>query len=339
MRIWFDISNSPHINFFRQLIAELEADGHQIFITSRPLANTNQLLDLHGLPYTSVGVHYGKNFVKKLCGYPIRVMQLYRHLRPMNIDVAISHSSFHSPVTARLLGCRSIYCNDNEHAMGNIPSFLCASTIMIPEFLRFEKVRSQGARRAKTVQYPGVKEGVYLWSQQLPAQSGTAAGDAQKPKIYVRPEPWTAQYYSGNASFLEPVLAALSEETDVILMPRGHDQLRYYQQLRIKGVNVAEHVRSLAEIAADCSLFIGAGGTMTREMAVLGIPTISVYQGTLLDVDEYLVAAGAIIHAPTLTAEDAFRFLETRRSQAPQRMLLEKGREAYKLLKTTLLNH
>ena len=338
MRIWFDISNSPHINFFRQLINELEHDGHQIVITSRPLANTNQLLDLHGLSYQSIGVHYGKNFLKKVFGYPIRVMQLYRHLRPMKIDVAISHSSFHSPVTARLLGCRSIYCNDNEHAMGNIPSFVCANTIMIPEFLRFEKVRSQGARRAKTIQYPGVKEGVYLWDQAPPERSGQHPGSNARPKIYVRPEPWTAQYYSGETGFLDAVLAELAVDAEVILMPRGQDQLRHYRQAAIEGVTVADDVRGLAEIAADCSLFIGAGGTMTREMAVLGVPTISVYQGELLDVDEYLVAAGAMIHEPTLTADTARRFLESRQAQAPQQALLQKGREAYKLLKTTLLN-
>ena len=45
MRIWFDISNSPQVNMFYNLIRELEAGGHQVIITSRPLANTIELLD------------------------------------------------------------------------------------------------------------------------------------------------------------------------------------------------------------------------------------------------------------------------------------------------------
>ena len=49
MRIWFDLSNSPHINMFYDLIRELEADGHTVIITSRPLANTVELLDQRGL--------------------------------------------------------------------------------------------------------------------------------------------------------------------------------------------------------------------------------------------------------------------------------------------------
>ena len=59
MKIWFDLSNSPHINMFAALIRELQHE-HEVIITCRPLANTVDLLDLHKLPYTIVGRHYGK---------------------------------------------------------------------------------------------------------------------------------------------------------------------------------------------------------------------------------------------------------------------------------------
>ena len=131
MRIWFDLSNSPHINMFAAMIHDLEKE-HEVIITCRPLANTIDLLELHGFSYTVVGVHYGGKLRAKLFGYPVRVMQLRQFLAPKRIDVAISQSSFHSPLVARLLGVRSIYMNDNEHAMGNIPSFLCADKIMVP---------------------------------------------------------------------------------------------------------------------------------------------------------------------------------------------------------------
>ena len=85
MKIWFDLSNSPHINMFYDLIRELEADGHTIVITSRPLANTVELLDQRGLKHTVVGEHYGKNFYKKIFGYPIRVLQLRKFLKKQQI--------------------------------------------------------------------------------------------------------------------------------------------------------------------------------------------------------------------------------------------------------------
>ena len=77
---------------------------------------------------------------------------------------------------------------------------------------------------------------------------------------------------------------------------------------------------------------------MTREMAVLGIPTISVYQDELLDVDRYLLKGGAFAHKPELMAEDALRYLELTESRPPNRELLEKGRAAYDMIKNEILN-
>ena len=124
MRIWFDLSNSPHINMFHDLIRELESEGHEVIITCRPLANTVDLLVQHKLEHTIVGEHYGKNIFRKIFGYPIRIWQLVSFLRNKNIDVAVSQSSFHSPMVARILRKPSIYTNDNEHALGNIPCFI-----------------------------------------------------------------------------------------------------------------------------------------------------------------------------------------------------------------------
>src|SRR5689334_3026043 len=112
MRIWFDLSNSPHINMFYDLIRDLESSGHEVVITCRPLANTVDLLNQKGLKYTIVGEHYGKKFSRKFFGYPIRVMQLRKFLRGKKIDLAVSQSSFHSPIVAKLLGVPSIYTND-----------------------------------------------------------------------------------------------------------------------------------------------------------------------------------------------------------------------------------
>ncbi len=51
---------------------------------------------------------------------------------------------------------------------------------------------------------------------------------------------------------------------------------------------------NIIEIMEKCDLFIGAGGTMTREMALAGIPTISVYRGKTLDVDKFLIKEGLL---------------------------------------------
>lgn len=333
MRVWFDISNSPHVNIYKGLIRDLEGE-HDVVITARPLANTVELLDLYGLPYQVVGRHYGASKLRKAWGYPVRVTQLYRFLRTDRPDVAISHSSFHSPVVARLLGIPSIYMNDNEHTLGNVPACLSASRVLIPEFLDPGAFRRLGASPDKLVQYPGVKEGFYLSNVELAPRRPDSG---ERPRIYLRPEPWTALYYDGAVGFLDGLLEGLAGRADVILLPRGADQAERYGSSRIDGVQVASRPIPLEEIVPACDLFIGAGGTMTREMAVMGVPTISVYQSDLLAVDRHLIETGAMIHDPELTAEKAFAHIEETGRRPPQEQLLRKGRDAYALVKETLL--
>lgn len=343
MKIWFDISNSPHINMFAALVRDLQQQ-HDVVITCRPLANTVDLLDLHRLPYTVVGKHYGKKLSAKVMGYPVRVMELVRHLKPQGIDVAISQSSFHSPIVARLLGVRSIYMNDNEHAAGNVPAFICANRILVPEFLTQDHLKGQFASPAKVKRYPGVKEGIYLWELQQRLDARAAAGSqadgarGARRNIYIRPEPWTAQYYQAATNFLDALLLGLQAHANVTLLPRGRAQAEHYRQKQFSAIRIVDTALDIADIAPDCDLFIGAGGTMTREMAVLGIPTISVYQDELLAVDRYLLDQGAFVHRPQLSTVEAMAYLDSMTRSPPNRQLLDRGRAAYELIRQEVLS-
>lgn len=327
---WFDLSNAPHVNMFEHLIKELESEGNEVVITCRPLSNTIDLLKLKGFSYTVVGVHYGKNLFKKIFGYPIRVYQLYRFLRKQNIDIAISQSSFHSPLTAWLLKIPSIYMNDNEHAVGNIPSFIFANKILLPEFYDIGKAQKQFAKRSKIVQYPGLKEGIYLWSAKL-------INNQKSKNIYIRPEPWLAQYYQGGTEFLDNLILELKKSYNIIILPRGEEQAVHFKKDIFLGVIVQDEVLELLEITNDCALFIGAGGTMTREMAVLGIPTISVYQNELLDVDKFLISANKMLHLPCLNIAKVKEFMQFKNKENLDVELSNKGKEAYKQIKKMIL--
>lgn len=336
MKIWFDLSNSPHVNFFATMIRELDRE-HEVVITCRPLANTIDLLKLYGFQYNVVGSHYGANKFLKVFGFAQRSVQLYLFLRKRKPDVAISHSTFNSPLVAKLLGIRSIYLNDNEHAMGNKPAFRLATTVMIPEYLSRKKVFKQGAKDCNLISYPGVKEGVYLWN--LDGFSGNDEGSIKNKKdtIYIRPEPWAAQYYRGAKNFLDPLLLGLKEHGKIVLLPRDEIQARHYSDTKFSNVMVSNNVLGLTDIVRDCKLFIGAGGTMTRELAVLGIPTISVYQDELLDVDKHLIQIGYLTHKPDLNVNFVNRFLCEHEHKLPARQLLEKGKDAYSMIKEVLL--
>lgn len=322
---------------FYDLIKDLEHDGHTIIITSRPLANTVELLDQRGLKHTVVGDHYGKNFLKKVFGYPIRVLQLRKFLKSQKPDLAVSQSSFHSPVVARLLGIPSIYTNDNEHAMGNKPAFFCATKILIPENLPVERVAKTGIPAKKVLQYPGVKEGIYLWSKGEAIQEQRKKNTSGVINIYIRPEPQTAQYYKGKENFLDDTIVALQNRYKITVLPRDANQAKHYKQEKFNATNVPDKPMSFDIIAANCSIFIGAGGSMTRELAILGIPTISVYQDDLLEVDTFLIAKGLMLHEPLLTAEKVEAYLNSLQNKPPALELMTKGKAAYNLLKQEIL--
>ena len=65
MRVWIDITNSPHVPFFRPLIEILREDGHEVEVTSRAYAQTVELLALHGIDATIVGEHGGRSRLSK----------------------------------------------------------------------------------------------------------------------------------------------------------------------------------------------------------------------------------------------------------------------------------
>lgn len=331
MKIWFDISNSPHINMFQGLIRQLEKNGHEVIITSRPLANTVDLLNRAGLKHTTIGKHYGKNILLKILGYPIRVFELWKFLKEKKLDLAISQSSFHSPLTAYLLNIPSIYTNDNEHAIGNIPSFHFATKIMIPENFKLENISKNKKIINKTIKYPGIKEGIYLWEKSDDINGNDDEKKSNNINIYIRPEPQTAQYYNGEKNFMDDLILGIKDEYMVNILPRNENQIKHYSNILFKNINVINTPLTFDEIAKDCSIFVGAGGSMTREMAMIGIPTISVYQEELLEVDKLLLSKKMMIHDPKLNAQKMKFYIKSLTNKKSNLELMHKGKDAYNL--------
>lgn len=284
MKIWIDLTNSPHINFFKPFIAKWKTEGNEIIITTRNLSNTIDLIKQNNLDYIEIGKHAGKNILKKLLYFPRRVILLQKFLKKIKPDIGISQSSFYSPLVGKLTGIPTIYLNDNEHAKGNLIAFRFASLNMIPELLRAHAESKRWHKKYKLDYYPGIKEGIYL------SQSIVKYQNKQKTKqIFIRLEPWTAQYYKGKNDFMDELILQLKDNNSITILPRSTEQAKHYQTDKFKGVQVAEKPIPLEEIVSKCDLFIGAGGSMTRELAYLGLRTISVYQDALLEVDKYLI--------------------------------------------------
>lgn len=328
MKIWIDLTNSPHINFFKPFINKWKSDGHEILLTTRDLANTIDLIDQNGWQFIKVGGHAGKSKLRKLIHFPIRVGLLWNYLIKEKPDVGISHSSFYSPLVSKLLGIPSIYLNDNEHAKGNYLAFKYASINLLPEFLK-KKAKSLSWNEKYDVEfYPGIKEGIYLSQME---EKSNSQDNHKSERIYVRLEPWTAEYYSGKSHFMDELLLELKEKYKIIILPRGQEQKEHYSGSKFSGIDVAEKPIPLGQILKNCKMFIGAGGSMTRELAFLGKPVLSVYQDELLEVDKYLIEHGFMYHA---TEPDVSKVKEVMSDykERNDEQLFGKGSEAFNLI-------
>ena len=253
LKIWIDLTNSPHVNFFKPFIKKWTNDGHEIVITARNLSNTIDLINQNNWTYKELGVHGGKGILAKIIRFPQRVLYLFFYLKKNKPDIAISHSSFESPLTSWLLRIPSIYLNDNEHAKANYIAFKFASVIILPEFLKEIAYNNQWLSKYKIEFYEGIKEGIYL-SKKIFRKRKTGAD-----KIFIRLEPWTAQYYEGNSIYLQSLISYLILKHEVIILPRSDDQINYFNDQDFKQLKVCNSPLKLEEIVSQCKLFIGSG--------------------------------------------------------------------------------
>jgi len=298
LKIWIDLTNSPHINFFQPFIELWKSKGEETIITSRKLANTIELIEQNGWKHKEIGGHAGKNLLNKMLYFPLRVFSLYKFLKKNKPDIAISHSSFYSPVAAFLLKIPSLYINDNEHAKGNYFAFVFATLVIFPEALK-ERYSGRIFRFfCKIDFYSGIKEGIYLSQKKI---FSDVEPSRKYKNIFIRLEPSTAQYYKGNNSNLDSSIKDLSKKYFIYLLPRNNDQIQHYKKLNLENIKIISKPLSLEEIYGKCDVFIGAGGSMTREFAVLGVLTFSTYQGELLAVDKYLISLDAMFHANVIS--------------------------------------
>src|SRR5262245_20456627 len=93
MRVWVDLTNSPHVLVMRPLIDVMRADGHEVEVTARDFAQTLELCERFGIEHTAVGRHRGGRRASKALGLFSRSGALVRWARGRRFDVAMGHGS------------------------------------------------------------------------------------------------------------------------------------------------------------------------------------------------------------------------------------------------------
>jgi predicted glycosyltransferase len=296
MRVWIDLTNSPHVLVMRPLIDALRADGHDVEVTARDFAQTIALCERLGIEHTRLGRHRGERIASKAAGLLSRSIALARWARGRGFDVALGHGSNDLSVAAATLRIPSATMFDYEWAtVQHTINCRLARAVVVPELIPPSRLARYGATR-KLRRYEGLKEEYYLADfepqERVLAELGL---DASRAIVVVRPPPVVSLYHRFHNDLFSGVLErlrslALEEGLQAVVLPRVAEQRGELE--RAGAFIVPERAIDAQSLIAFCDAVISAGGTMNREAVALGVPVYTTFEGRLGAVDEALIAQG-----------------------------------------------
>jgi hypothetical protein len=296
VRIWIDLSNSPHPLLFAPIARRLEELGHEIGVTVRDNAQTVELALERWPDAAIIGGQSPKSRAQKVEVMMARIPLLRRWARSFRADVALSHNSYAQIVAARVLGLRVVTAMDYEGQPANHLAFRLADVILMPEALRHSAARKQGATDRRTRFYPGFKEEIYLGDFEpdptVPASLGVESNGRRL--VVARTPPSRAAYHQfGNPLFGETIKALGNDpSTQTVVLARHSEQREALHALDLSNLFVPDCAIDSRSLMYCADLVVGAGGTMTREAALMGVPTYSVFAGEQPAVDRELEHQG-----------------------------------------------
>jgi uncharacterized protein len=293
VRVWVDLTNSPHVLVMRPLIAAMRADGHEVEVTARDFAQTLELCERFGIEHTAIGRHRGGRLSGKAVGLFDRSLALFRWARRRpRFDVAMGHGSNDVTVASRLLRVPAATAFDYEWAtVQHTVNCRLARAVVVPDVIPQERLFRYGAR-GKIRPYPGLKEEYYLSDFEPDEAVLVQLGlDRSKPLFVLRTAPDVSLYHRFENDLFARVLDRL-HGTQTVVLPRTPAQRE--ELARAGGFVVPEHAVDAQSLVAFADLVVSAGGTMNREAIALGTPVYTTFEGRLGAVDERLLREGRL---------------------------------------------
>jgi len=271
MRILIDIGHPAHVHLFRNMVRNMQGHGHQVQIVARNKEVALDLLRLYGLDYENRGEIY-HSLIDKAIGMlriDYRVYNIAKNFKP---DILIG---VHNPYIAhvgKLLGKPSIIFNDTENVrIASALTYPFADVILTPSCF-LEKVNQK-----KHVTFNGYKELAYLHPNYFTPDPGifNEVGLSEgEPYILLRFISWAASHdvnLHGIKSGSEKAFIESLEKYGKIFITSERKLPSELEKYRLQVS--PDKIHSLLHYAR---LYIGEGGTMATEAAILGTPAIHI---------------------------------------------------------------
>ncbi|HJN57805.1 MAG TPA: DUF354 domain-containing protein [Nitrososphaerales archaeon] len=299
--IWIDILTPKQMLFFTPLIQDLRLKGHEVLTTSRKYLEVELLASLKDFDLMIIGRHGGESLLEKLKASSERSLQLFDYVKKLGIDYAIS---FSSPECARVafgMGVKHFCISDSPHSEKVCRLTIPLSEILLtPSVIPYSAWSKYGINKDRIVRYNALDPAVWLKrrSTQL-AKKKDFGLSISKKTISVRLEESQASYLlNSDKSYSKKLLDSLVlnfPDCEIFVLGRYSSQIKDIKKSFGSKVNITTNAVDGAGLLSVSDVFIGMGGTMTAESSLLGVPSISAFQGAQLYTEKFLIKEGLLV--------------------------------------------
>ena len=264
--------------------------NHTVLCTSRDYQQVTQLAKIRGLKLIIVGKHGGTRRHDKLNASLHRAKSLSLRIKKFSPDITIS---FCSPEAARVsygLDISHICFSDSPHATAVMRLVIpLVQKLLIPWIIPKKKFTKFGINIKDVISYRAIDAAV-IARRKVSENNKIRSKKNGRKTILVRVEEEYASYSTKKRPAI-PIIKEILENfpnEEIMVMGRYASQVRHLQQVFGKKIRVLSKVIDSKILLKKIDVFIGSGGTMTAESALLGIPTIS-YNAVPNIIETYLV--------------------------------------------------
>ncbi|UCD73731.1 MAG: DUF354 domain-containing protein [Candidatus Bathyarchaeota archaeon] len=299
-----DILTPKQVRFFKRLIILLEEEGNEVLVTARKYREAEELLEMEGIQYSLAGEHGGSRLKEKLEASLNRALELTKLVSDFHPDIVISHASPEAARVAFGLGITHICVNDSPHARAvarlTVP---LSQRLLTPKVIPKKSWTKYGISSDAIIRYNALDPVAWLHDAHPDSTALDKLGlSGDKPIIVLRTEESYASYLLGHSppsgsvvvSIVKELFSSIDDEIDLVILPRYRSQASEIRKSVPDGVKVAEHVVDSLSLLSRSSVFVGAGGTMTAEASLLGVPSISCYPGETTCIESFLIKKGLV---------------------------------------------